>query len=528
MDSKSKNKKSTFVNNGDFKTFLRAIIALLVSVMLVFSCTFAWIEGSKNAGAAGDECTVTAGAGLEFIGVGSGDISVDNILTLPSNVNYVDCSSVDGRNFFFPTAGSISTTTTSTTNNLVFRKGVEADQNSKYLTKDFIIKSLEAEGTTGSTPVYIGSSSYFKVSGATNNTALPYRISLNFNDGTAPILICPGVVKPSPVKETASAVSAINERGVATTQTSSALSVANYYYGLTPVYRLPYGESRRVTVSVWLEGTDTNCTEDLAGAKIEMNLNLTTEDSDMRAVKFVDYTPKTWVGNDNATLYVVDESTNAYYKMNALSDGKTYTASIPNTLETGISFQRSVSPTFDPSQTEDFNKWSSNEADSLSTSSTYYAIGQGPGLDPQNPVDDKNYGYWVKDDCTKIVDVYLTDNGNELRVLDRSAPFVYIFGNSSAYGEIKAWGGFQMVYVGQNSNDQSVYHMYLPADSNASLVFDNNLTGTSLKQTVNIPLSSSFKTSDPQVKRIGFYLNGNDNGKFTVGTWDPTNFTPSS
>ena len=528
MDSKSKKSNSGFVVSGDFKSFLRAIIALLVAVMLVFGSTFAWIEGSKNAGTAGDECTVTAGAGLQFLSFNSDDITGDNVLTLPNNVKYTDCSSVDGRNFYFPTTGSISTTTppTSSTNNLVFRKGVEADQNSKYLTKDFIIKSLEAEGTTGSTSIYIGSASSFSVTGATNNTALPFRISLNFNDGSAPILFCPGVVKPLPVSESATAVSSINETGAAATQSSEAVSIANYYYGQTPVFKLPYGESRRVTVSVWLEGTDANCTGGLAGATISMNLILTTEDADMRTVKFVDYTPATWVNNDNATLYVVDESTNAYYKMNALSDGQTYIASIPNALETNISFQRSVSTTFDPTKTEDFNKWSSSDTDSLSESSTYYAIGQGPGLDPAHPVDDMNYGYWVKDECTKIVDVYLTDNDNALRVENVSAPFVYIFDGS--YGAIKPWGGFQMSYVGQNSSDQSVYHMYLPADATAQLIFDNNLAGTSLKQTLDISLSDSFSSSDPQVKRIGFYLSGTSDGKYTVGTWDPTNFKPAS
>lgn len=503
MDSKSKNKKSTFVNNGDFKTFLRAIIALLVSVMLVFSCTFAWIEGSKNAGAAGDECTVTAGAGLEFIGVGSGDISVDNVLTLPSNVNYVDCSSVDGRNFFFPTAGSISTTTTSTTNNLVFRKGVEADQNSKYLTKDFIIKSLEAEGATGSTPVYIGSSSYFKVSGATNNTALPYRISLNFNDGTAPILICPGVVKPSPVKETASAVSAINERGVATTQISSALSVANYYYGLTPVYRLPYGESRRVTVSVWLEGTDTNCKEDLAGAKIEMNLNLTTEDSDMRTVTFVDYSPSTWVKNGNATMYVVDKITGAYYKMTKASDGKTYTTSIPNSVD-DVYFQRSVASVFNPDSSDDFNTWSVSDTDSLSSSTTYYAIGRGKGTESET-YDGDNYGYWVNSNCTGMVTIKYTDTNGTIADSAGNYPLIYIYG-SSLYGSGtdkilcgKDWAGFRMDKVSGTNN---VYTITIPAENGIQYIINDGKTDSTTKrktgsfsglnQNVNTTLNISF------------------------------------
>lgn len=483
MDSKSKNKKSTFVNNGDFKTFLRAIIALLVSVMLVFGCTFAWIEGSKNAGTAGDECTVTAGAGLQFLGFNSGDISEDNVLTLPNNVKYTDCSSVDGRNFYFPTTGSISTTTTSTTNNLVFRKGVEADQNSKYLTKDFIIKSLEAEGTTGSTPIYIGSASSFSVTGATHNTALPFRISLNFNDGTAPILICPGVVKPSPEKETASAVASIDNNGAASTQNSSALSIANYYYGLTPVYRLPYGESRRVTVSVWLEGTDTNCTEDLAGAKIEMNLNLTTEDSDMRTLTFVDYTPSTWVKNGNATMYVVDESTNAYYKMTKASDGKTYTTSIPNSVD-DVYFQRSVASEFNPNSSDDYNTWSVSDIDSLSSSTTYYAIGRGKGTESET-YDGDNYGYWVNSNCTGMVTIKYTDTNSTIAGSASNYPLIYIYG-SSLYGsgtdEIlcgKSWAGFRMDKVSGTNN---VYTITIPAENGINYIINDGKTDETSKR----------------------------------------------
>lgn len=486
MDSKSKKSNSGFVVSGDFKSFLRAIIALLVAVMLVFGSTFAWIEGSKNAGTAGDECTVTAGAGLQFLGFNSGDISEDNVLTLPNNVKYTDCSSVDGRNFYFPTTGSISTTTTSTTNNLVFRKGVEADQNSKYLTKDFIIKSLEAEGTTGSTSIYIGSASSFSVTGATNNTALPFRISLNFNDGSAPILFCPGVVKPSPEKETASAVSAINESGVAITQTSSALSIANYYYGLTPVYRLPYGESRRVTVSVWLEGTDTNCREDLAGAKIEMNLNLTTEDSNMRPVTFVDYSPSTWVKNGNATMYVVDKITGAYYKMTKASDGKTYTTSIPNSVD-DVYFQRSVASEFNPDSSDDFNTWSVTDTDSLSSSSTYYAIGRGigPEGDTSGSYDGANYGYWVNSECTGVVTIEYTDTNSTIAGSASNYPLIYIYGSSlygSGDGNIlcnKAWAGFRMDKVSATDN---VYTITIPAENGINYIINDGKTDETSKR----------------------------------------------
>lgn len=476
----------------DYKSFIRSILVLLLAVMLVFCSTFAWIEGAKNADADGDECTVTGSAGLQF----SGDKVLNNTLTFDKSVTLVDCSSKNGKNFFFSTTGSIrkSTESSSETSNIVFRKGVEEDKNSKYLTEDFIVSSLETKGE-GKTDIFISTQSSFVCSSGSN---LPFRISLDFNDGTEPIVICPGLTKSGETR-TSETINSIDGNGTASTTSYTAHPMCDYYYGLTPVYSLPNGESRVVTVTVWVEGTDSDCTVDNVSSKdISMNLILTTEDSNMRQITFVDYSPSSWVQNDNATMYVVEEDTKASYRMNKSSDGITYVAQIPDSIK-NVYFQRTTDSLLDPSLKTDYNSWSYGENDDLEASTTYYAIGRGAGSST-NVIDGKNYGYWVNSNCTNMLDIYLLDEGNILDDADSTAyPYLYIFdltyygkpdtnNNNSLY--LKSWNGFQMEKVGyvQDTSSSRVYHLLLPADSKASIIFNGK---SSTIKTTDIPLSDA-------------------------------------
>lgn len=519
----------------DYKKFILSIIALLEVVILICAGTFAWIEGSKNANANGNNCSVSAGAGLQFMGYDS-ELK-DNTITFKSDVTLQDCSSIDGRNFFFPTTGSIrkSTDTSSDTANIAFRKGIEEDANTKYLTTDFIIKSLEEPGS-GTTEIFIDSLSRFT---CTDGSAKPFRVSINFNDGTAPVLICPSITKQGSTVANA-AVASIDANGKASTGVAEAYPMSKYYYGQTPVYSLKNGESRRVTVSVWLEGTDTDCTlSGVSNKNIDMSLILSTEDSNMKQITFVDYTPSSWIGNDGATISVVDkENPSATYSMK--QSGNTYTASIPNNI-TDVYFDRVTLTTGEGVH----NIWANTEGVTMGSSLTYYAIGQGYSRDGAN------YGYWVNDTKTKMLDIYFTDVGNALSIektdtVDGHAPFLYFYGTDYDTTAKKAWGGYEMAHLGSNDKGQQVYHMIIPADDAASIVFNNNLNdenicgcgkqhnGITKKMTGDgsggdIRLKDYIEDSDPQIKRVGFYTTVDSNNNITsCDYWDPKDWTPTT
>lgn len=532
MESGKRRKNKDATVRKDVKSFLRSLAVLILAVMVVFGTTFAWIEGGKTTTANGQNCTVEAGAGLQFIGMSDTDIDA-GVLKMPTGITFEDCSSVDGRNFFIPTSGSIRSADAnpdeSNLSNLVFRSGLDVDSNSKYITKDFIVSSMESSSTPGKTPIYIGSGSSFTCSDAARAKA--FRLSINFNDGTKPILICPGLTYATESRSH-NAVQTISAAGSATVASGiTADPMAKYYYGQKPVYELPNGESRRVTVTIWLEGTDNDCTSDLAEKTINLNLILSTEDSHMRTVTFVDYSPSSWVKNNGATMYVVERTSKASYAMTRTGN-ITYTASIPESF-TDIYFQRTTDNKLDPTAQDAHNSWSTDEKDdNLSASTTYYAIGRGPGTDTQNPIDDKNYGYWVNSTTTKMVDLYLTDTDNVLSIDDDGtirghSPFVYVL--NTDYDILKNWGGFEMEYVGRNSFSQSVYHMIIPADLDAEFTFNNHCgcgkhDKVALKQTgdsnTNIKLKNYITADTPNMAKIGIYTNVS-NGNITG--WDQWN-----
>lgn len=542
-----KSKRHFNINSNycrDIKSFLRSIVALLMAVMLIFGSTFAWIEGSKKAETNGNECTVSAGAGLQFIEVSKGDID-KGVLTLGGTSNLQDCSSVDGRNIFFPTTGSIrpDTATATITDNIKFRSAVESDfmavsndkSLGKYLRKDFIIKSLESKdvsagATSGVTKIYIDQSTEFK---GDADFLKALRVSLNFNDGTDPIVICPGLTYDTDTRPYSPVASINSDGSVKDIANMSALQHGHYYYGKTPVYKLPHGESERVTLTVWLEGTDDKCNEALANKAFEMNLVLSTEDSNMRTVKFIDYTPSTWVKNQNATMYVVNSQSKTSTWVMSSSDGITYTARIPKDIPS-IYFQRTTKSDKTLGEQDAHNSWSVGDSDDLSNKSVFYAIGCGPGVFDGHPdwfIDDKNYGYWSDSADDQMIDLYFTDNHKRFNVGGSStvqghSPFIYIY-NSKFLTEgdrfFKAYGGFEMEYVKQNSSKQPVYHMIIPADENCKIIINQNGSDTVKNETCDFSAiyNTYVKNSSSKLVKIGLYEADNTN---QLTYWDASNF----
>ena len=488
------------INKGsvrkDLKSFLRSLAVLLLAVMIIFGTTLAWIEGGKLASTLGQNCTVEAGAGLQFI---SFDKEVQNgKITLPTSQVLEDCSSVDGRNIFIPTVGSIQSSTPGNVEaitNLKFRSAVESDKITKYITQDFIIKSLEGSSSGSGTPIYIGRGSSFTC-GASDDSKKAFRLSINFNDGSDPVVICPGLA-PTDEFRLYSPVSSINEKGSpdpAPTE-QEVYGMSKYYYGNTEIFTLPPGESRRVTVTLWLEGTDADCTKDiLEGKDITLNLVLSTQDENMRTVTFVDHTPSTWVGMYGSNVFVVDQDNHsATYAMSKSADGTTYTARIPKGI-TNIYFQKTAASETVPGKQTLHNSWSFDENDNLDVSSTYYAIGRGTGDGAGGSYDDKNYGYWVNPECTGVITVTFTDNNGAYRAAAGAYPFIYVFGLNYYGGGSdknllgKGWTGFHMDRIGETDN----YKFVIPAVKGATI----NFNGSSKSNQVEFKEGTNYTVND--------------------------------
>ncbi len=495
-----KEKIKLFCNQN--KKILISIVALLEAIMVICVATFSWIEGTKDGTVRENEDSiVSAGAGLMFEDIEGNAISK---IKLPS-INLEDCSSVDGRNFFFPTTESEGTAT----NKYVFRAGTDADKNTKYISTDFTVESL------ATSKIFIDINSSVRCADENQGILNAIRISLNFNDGSEPIVFCPGLISGE-YHEINNAVLSINTSGTATTTQTDPHAFNEYYYSTdNPVATVNAGETKRVTFSMWLEGTDNNCLiSNIPSNSINVNLVLSTTENRSKTIKFIDYSPNSWIKNkaDNGkevNMYAIDKSTiingnfrsGARYYMERQSDGITYIGSLPEEVD-DVMFAR-----FDPNNSNiDYNTWAENE--SMSTcdldEKTYYAIGRG------KDVDKVNYGYWVKSSCTGVVDLYLTEaNKGEIYFTNTNnwndVKAYFYKGNSDADG---SWPGRSMIKTTDEDESYSANNYKIGIPSNADGVIFNGAGG----QTVDIPLNNN--------KDKGYYLTGSKTGdKYNVSAW---------
>ena len=485
------------------KKMLLAIVALLEAILLVCAATFSWIEGSNRGTVSSDASVVTAGAGLSFTDLDGNAIST---VLLPS-ADLQDCSSKDGRNFFFPTTDDLSVTSSTLTSSMKFREGVDADKNEKYIIKEFYMSAY-----TGS-KIYIDNSS--SVSGASSDILKALRISLNFNDGTEPVVLCPGI-QWTGYTESYQPILSVSTAGVPTQSSAvQASPFADYSYNAeNPVAELAGDESKLVTVAVWLEGTDSNCSisSSVLSSSLNINLKLTTGKDYTKQVKFVDYSPSKWVKNKSSDgvsdcyMFAIDMgsskgstdySTGVAYMLKKQSDNITYVGNIPDSVSDVI-FAR-----YDPhNSSNSYNVWANTTSVSMGSSDTYYGIGRGI------EVDGTNYGYWVNKGYEGVIDLYFTDAYVPvIKFADSknwSKPYAYFFNSSGAVGT--AFPGTAMTYM-----SGSDYKIDVPTGATGVIFSD----GTSDNQTVDIKLGENG----------GYYIaanNKNGAGKWEVKPWDNT------
>lgn len=159
-----------------------------------------------------------------------------------------------------------------------------------------------------------------------------------------------------------------------------ASSIDNYSYASgKPLFTIDAGKTLTMSMVIWLEGTDDDCTGDnYLGKDIDLNLIFATKDNadELYTYKFIDQTKETWLAdkvlNDsgvefNPVIQLYDRVTQKGYLMSLAEDGKTWSCKAPKELisEGELSFRR-VNPLDDR---EYWNYWDTekfvNSNDSL-------------------------------------------------------------------------------------------------------------------------------------------------------------------
>lgn len=327
-------KKSTSV--------ILSVTSLVLIVCLLVVATYSWVDTSKVDTVQTNEMSLNLDTGLDAQWEGSDSNTIDI-----KGFDLREVSSANGRDFFVPDDSFNEQTAGDgvKTNELRFRRANASDiydgksdkgTNKRILQVSFSLRTEVNEPTK----VYLSGLS--SISGTGSEFV---RVSIDSHDGGTPTIFSNSVLKGYDNKSTSAVSSLDNSTGVASVskQTVNALNSFTYSTGKS-IFVIKSGETKKVTISVWLEGASGDFTDEIVDKNdINVSLTLTTKMDYTNNITVVDRTVDNWIKNGdgpsetanlfviNAENYSLDKSLSEldYYQLKLDSDGKTWTATIP-------------------------------------------------------------------------------------------------------------------------------------------------------------------------------------------------------
>jgi len=452
--------------NIDKKQIIMSVAALLLVLVMGVSFTYSWIEGGNKAYVDGDVIQISADSSLTMIQAGKNTSSI----IIPT-CDLQEVSSADGKNFFFPTADN----TSSDTSSMTFREGTMGDVNSKYISLDF---DLIAGDTA--TDVYLGAGTIIQCDDKNVTNAL--RMAFFTNDGS--IL---KVFKPTQmpgVDMSYSPITSITEVGTSTTTETSTEAYGDYYFkgtDSTPVFQLEKGETQKLTLAIWLEGTEFEGNT-IADTDISIYIDFTTTVDDLIKYTFIDNchsrgdaSVNNWVHNNiedgtsnyQTMMYIYDNTAKRYYALEKLND-TTWEGYIPKSVS-NFYFRR-----YSIDIDQWWNEWEPTMVDIPTVNKIYNGVtipertfvaiaGQ---HDSEGENLDGCYGYWK--DAVGTFRIYF----------EMQAPFsnlhCYAWDTSdNACASTGDWPGKGMTFV-KNTDNGVLYYIDLKESENIAGIQFNN------------------------------------------------------
>lgn len=343
-----------------------SVTSLVLIVCLLVVATYSWVDSSNVDTVQTNDMSLNLDTGLDAQWEGS-DSSTINI----NGFDLREVSSANGRDFFVPDdsfndngSEEPAEQNRTTTDELRFRRANASDvydgysergSNKRFLQFSF---SLTTE-STDNTRVYLSGLS------SINGTGSKFvRLSIDSHDGGDPKIFSNTVIKgyedKAPVVNAVSSID--NTTGVATNTAPQLLNALNAYTysNNTPIFSIGANETKKITVSVWLEGASGDFVADEIVDKndISISLTFTTKMDYTNTLKVVDRTVNNWIKDsdtegENANLFVIDaDGYNVdkpleeldYYQLSLGSDNKTWVGTIPQNF-TSVYIRRYSSET---------------------------------------------------------------------------------------------------------------------------------------------------------------------------------------
>lgn len=361
---------------------VRSVVALILMMMLLIATTHSWLSQNFTSQVnSNDYITISADTGLEM-NYGKdyesqGAVDINGLLG--KSITLSECSSIDGRNLYFPLSdfssqGDGEFTEDVDTQDLIFRESTGNDLNTKYISFNISLKS------ESDTPVWLSKTSYIRNSESEDPTsANAVRVAFVDNDVKNPKSYVFDNSTTKDYAEKNNAVKSIDSDGNAETSPCDTHSISEYIFGNSndnqALFNLEANVPKIITVTIWLEGTDKDCTMDILDIN---NLNIytkfTTSYEDVRTVYFVDNTLEKWIADDKCYLYAIDNTDGTRYPMTKDADYKntyTWSVNLPESVD-NVTFAR-----YNPAEDSDWNIFSAGKIQSCTT---YVAFGHNTGM----------------------------------------------------------------------------------------------------------------------------------------------------
>ena len=309
---------------GGYKRVSVSYISIFLVLVLIITTTISWFTFQDTASIDSTEFTMRASSGLR---VNDGE-DLENHIRLDQFL-LAEASSVDGRNMYFPSEGNF----TDNTREMTFREGNAGDKNVLYAHENFTLQgdsqntyvyvksysvSVDRKAEDGSTvtEVFDGATKLTYKKNADGTTSrlpiaqefhaeCPIRISFIGDSSEEPNVFDPRALVDRYVINY-DAVSVADASGKAVTNTTSAKSFSEYYYGTgKPLFILQGSKSVTASMVVWLEGTS-DVVEQYAGQRVTVDIELESNWTNMHYVEFIDNTK----GDDGSETHWVDNDPN--------------------------------------------------------------------------------------------------------------------------------------------------------------------------------------------------------------------------
>ena len=373
---------------GFSRHFARSYVSLFLVLILGVTSTLAWFTEHQSAHINSGNIEFQSASSLRI----NKDKSSGNKISIPA-FTLDEASSYDGRNIYFPVGESFKTKTA----DMFFREGNKGDENVHYVYKDF-----ELKGTSGNTFVYVKSyeikiedadgvdnpqypevnavyHDQLEVKHEDNDTAkkpidqtfpcdnCPIRLAFIADSSKRPVVIDPSAQVADYVDNTQTdnpatggAVYLVNDNGVperrSTYPAANWNAFSSYYYGKTPLFMIPGGETLNVTLVIWLEGSLPDC-DKYIGKKISVDIDIESNFAEMDTITFYDDSQPDdnvsdagsshWVSNGDPIIACsyedpFSEESPKRWKTVIMTKTADYTwqAKIPKKAVTNISFYR--------------------------------------------------------------------------------------------------------------------------------------------------------------------------------------------